>query len=100
MTLAAVTCIAWTAGLVQAGLHAGPNERHLPRLLSDTGLYLRQSGTLAVDPRNRPFSPQYPLWSDGAAKSRWVQLPAGATIDARDLDRWTLPAGTRFWKEF
>ena len=24
-----------------------------------------------------PFSPQYPLWTDGAGKSRWVRLPAG-----------------------
>ena len=53
-----------------------------------------------IDPRNRSFSPQYPLWSDGAEKSRWVRLPEGATIDARNIDRWDFPAGTRFWKEF
>jgi hypothetical protein len=70
-----------------------------PRLLSETGLYTGR-GTAAIDPRNRPFSPQYPLWSDGAEKSRWVRLPEGATIDARSIDRWDFPAGTRFWKEF
>lgn len=70
----------------------------LPGRLSETGLYL--PGTTLVDPRNRPYSPQYPLWTDGARKSRWVQLPPGARIDARDLDRWELPVGTRFWKEF
>jgi hypothetical protein len=63
----------------------------LPERLSDTGL---------DDPRTRPFSPQYPLWSDGARKSRWVQLPPGATIDATDVDAWDFPVGTRFWKEF
>jgi cytochrome c553 len=70
-----------------------------PRLLSETGLYLGR-GTTTVDPRNRPFSPQYPLWSDGAEKSRWVRLPEGTTIDVRSIDRWDFPAGTRFWKEF
>lgn len=70
----------------------------LPPRLSETGLY--KPGTETIDPRNRLFAPQYPLWSDGAKKSRWVQLPPGARIDLRDLDRWTFPVGTRFWKEF
>jgi hypothetical protein len=70
----------------------------LPDRLSATGLYL--PGTLAVDPRNRPFSPQYPLWTDGAGKARWIQLPPGGRIVARDADTWEFPAGTRLWKEF
>ena len=70
-----------------------------PRLLSETGLYAGK-GTNEIDPRNRPFSPQYPLWSDGAEKSRWVRLPEGATIDTGNVDRWDFPEGTRFWKEF
>ena len=70
-----------------------------PPLLSQTGLYAGE-GTLQIDARNRPFSPQYPLWSDGAAKRRWIRLPEGAAIDARDLSRWDFPIGTRFWKEF
>jgi hypothetical protein len=69
-------------------------------LLSQTGLYSTGGEHLAIDPENRPFSPQYPLWSDGARKSRWLRLPAGATIDARDIDRWDFPVGTRIWKEF
>jgi hypothetical protein len=68
-----------------------------PLHLSETGLY-RADGT--VDPRNRPFTPQYPLWTDGAEKSRWVRLPDGARIDVSDLDAWSLPPGTTFWKEF
>jgi hypothetical protein len=71
----------------------------LPERLSDTGLYA-DLAALAIDPRNRPFAPQYPLWSDGATKRRWVRLPEGATIDARNIDAWELPVGTRFWKEF
>ena len=70
----------------------------LPERLSETGLYL--PGTLTIDPRNRAFSPQYPLWTDGAHKARWIQLPAGSRIVARDADTWEFPIGTRLWKEF
>ena len=63
----------------------------LPQRLSETGL---------SDAGTRRFSPQYPLWSDGARKSRWVWLPPGATIDASRVDAWSFPVGTRFWKEF
>jgi hypothetical protein len=70
----------------------------IPQWLSETGLY--QPGTLTVDPRNRAFSPQYPLWTDGARKSRWIRLPAGTRIDARNVDMWLFPVGTRLWKEF
>jgi hypothetical protein len=70
----------------------------LPERLSETGLYL--AGTQTIDPRNRPFAPQYPLWTDGARKARWIRLPAGAVIDGRNVDEWVFPVGTRFWKEF
>ncbi len=70
-----------------------------PALLSETGLYAGE-GTLQVDARNRPFSPQYPLWTDGATKKRWIRLPEGAAIDATNLSRWEFPVGTRLWKEF
>ncbi len=69
-----------------------------PASLHETGLYL--PGTLEVDPRNLPFVPQYPLWTDGAAKRRWIRLPEGQAIDASDPDAWQFPAGTRLWKEF
>jgi len=68
-----------------------------PPRLSETGLY-DSSG--AIDPRNFPFIPQYPLWSDGAEKVRWVRLPAGEKIDISDIDAWRFPAGTKFWKQF
>ena len=48
----------------------------------------------------RPYSPQYPLWTDGATKLRWIALPEGTAIDATNPDRWSFPVGTRFWKQF
>jgi len=63
----------------------------LPPRLADTGL--DAPGVIA-------FEPQYPLWSDGTAKRRWLYLPPGASIDASRPGAWDFPAGTKAWKEF
>jgi hypothetical protein len=60
--------------------------------------HLRETGI--DDPHNLAFSPQYPLWSDGAVKRRWIHLPPGTAIDASKPDAWEFPRGTRLWKEF
>jgi hypothetical protein len=70
----------------------------LPQHLRDTGLFV--AGSTSVRPEILLFSPQYPLWSDGATKRRWLSLPAGAFIDAARPDAWEFPRGTRLWKEF
>lgn len=63
----------------------------LPERLADTGF---------GGPGLRAFEPRYPLWSDGAAKQRWIALPAGTAVDASRPDAWRFPAGTRLWKTF
>jgi hypothetical protein len=71
----------------------------LPEFLSQTGLYADiVSKTIAAD--HLPYTPQYPLWSDGAHKRRWIHLPAGTCIDASDPERWVFPVGTQLFKEF
>jgi hypothetical protein len=69
----------------------------LPPTLAATGLY-GAGGELAPD--LIAFAPQYPLWTDGLRKRRWLALPPGAAIDAADPDAWRFPPGTRLWKEF
>ncbi len=71
----------------------------LPERLADTGLY-GDWATKTVAQSNMAFAPQYPLWTDGAEKSRWLFLPRGSWIDASDPDAWEFPVGTRVWKEF
>jgi mono/diheme cytochrome c family protein len=71
----------------------------LPTQLAETGLFA-PDGSGAIAAGNRPFAPQYPLWTDGAAKRRWIHLPAGTTIDASNPRQWEFPIGTRLWKEF
>lgn len=97
VVVAAVAPAAFTPGVASARARPGPQAP--PARLADTGLYADFS-TRAVDPRNVPYAPQYPLWSDGAAKRRWIRLPPGAVVDARDPEAWRFPVGTRFWKEF
>jgi hypothetical protein len=82
----ALACMLAASVAAGAGEDAAPPQR-----LADTGLY--REGVL-------PFSPQYPLWSDGAAKRRWLYLPPGTFIDASRPDAWDFPVGTKLWKEF
>jgi hypothetical protein len=91
--LLAVAAAAAFGSATAAGDHAP-----LPQRLADTGLYL--PGTQTVRPEHFSFAPQYPLWSDGSVKRRWISLPTGAPIDASQPDAWEFPVGTRLWKEF
>ena len=71
----------------------------LPQRLSETGLYT-DLATEQLAPDVFAYTPQFPLWSDGADKQRWIQLPPGSQIDTSDPDEWRFPDGTRLWKEF
>ncbi len=76
------------------------------RASADPPLHLHETGLFAPgSPAGTgagvmPFTPQYALWSDGAAKRRWLYLPPGTQIDAANPDAWEFPRGTRLWKEF
>jgi mono/diheme cytochrome c family protein len=85
--------------LTSAGAASGAPDAPLPARLRDTGLYVPGSAS-EVRAEHLAFSPQYPLWSDGTTKRRWLYLPPGTAIDARQPDAWVFPVGTRAWKEF
>src|SRR5690606_35012367 len=84
---------------------AGCGPEHPPALpapplhLADTGLYA-DFVHRELHPEVVTFTPQYPLWSDGATKRRFLRLPPGTAIDASDPEHWVFPVGTRLWKEF
>jgi hypothetical protein len=71
----------------------------LPERLSQTGLYAPGS-TTTIASGVRSFRPRFELWSDGASKQRFIQLPAGAQVDTSDMDAWQFPIETKLWKEF
>src|SRR5262249_29189727 len=75
------------------------DDAPLLQRLTETGLYSSdRSETIASGVRQ--FLPQYPLWSDGLKKRRWIALPPDSSIDATSELAWDFPVGTKFWKEF
>lgn len=100
-TLGVGTALALAAGprAPQAAAAAVEAPPAPPERLADTGLYADAAlSVVAADVL--AYAPQYPLWTDGASKRRWIRLPAGTSIDARDPDAFDFPVGTRLWKEF
>lgn len=93
--IALIVALAAAAGAASGGVD---DAEPLAALLSATGLFDGEPDK--VRPANLPYTPQYALWSDGAAKRRWLYLPPGTAIDATDPDLWAFPPGTRLWKEF
>lgn len=71
----------------------------LPQYLSQTGLY-EDIGTGVLNEEAISFTPQFPLWTDGAGKRRWLLLPAGEQVNTADVENWDFPVGTQFFKEF
>jgi hypothetical protein len=70
-----------------------------PATLECTGLYADLAGK-QLAPGVQPYAPAVPLWSDGAAKERWIALPPGSTIDTTNPSEWVFPVGTKLFKQF
>lgn len=92
-------------GLLLACLSAGAADAlstepsPAPATLSGTGLFT-PGAPERIDDALLAFSPVYPLWSDGTRKQRWISLPEGGVVDARDPNAWEFPPGTKLWKTF
>jgi hypothetical protein len=78
----------------------------LPTLLSQTGVFTNTPGMMPGTGLI-PYLPNVPLWSDGAAKIRYMSVPnnggaptADQQINFTPTGAWTFPAGTVFVKTF
>jgi len=78
----------------------------LPPLLSGTGAFANTPNRTPAGGLI-PYVPNTPLWSDGAAKSRYLAVPnnggvitPGEQIGFLPTNSWTFPAGTVFVKSF
>ncbi len=87
--------------LVVEGISTEP-----PALLSQTGVFSNLS-TLTAVPAAVPYTVVTPLWSDAAAKKRWIILPndgshntAAEDIIFSEEGNWSFPAGTVIVKHF
>lgn len=87
------------AALLPGCIRQAPSPITAPSRLAETGLY-QDFSSRRIAASVLPFTPQYPLWTDGARKRRWISLPPDTAIDASDPDHWEFPVGTRLWKEF
>lgn len=104
-TLAATpACTLETSGDTGTGTDTGgPDcvipDQGLPDDVFCTGLYRSRDPSQIADDV-MPYKPGVTLWSDGAEKQRYLQLPPSTTIDTSNMDAWKFPVGTRAWKEF
>ena len=78
----------------------------LPALLSLTGVFSNTPG-MTLSNNFIPYSPNTPLWSDGALKTRFVAVPNNGGVITADEQiafatngSWIFPAGTVFVKTF
>ena len=99
LVMLSVFCVALGAEPQAPRLAVSERSTPLPQRLSDTGLYVEGAVT-TVRAEHFGFVPQYPLWSDGTSKYRWIYLPPRTSVDASLVDAWEFPVGTRLWKEF
>jgi hypothetical protein len=72
----------------------------MPMDLKDVGIFTALPDLTKVHPRAFPFTPRYPLWSNGLDKVRYAVLPEKTTIDTSVRDAWAFPVGTLFFKTF
>jgi hypothetical protein len=91
------------AGVAPSDAEAGPDpcagESLPPSTLACTGLYANFA-TKELAANAMAYTPATPLWSDGAQKQRWIELPPGTQIDISNPSEWTFPVGTKLFKEF
>jgi uncharacterized repeat protein (TIGR03806 family) len=75
------------------------DPKKLPQKLSQTGVFASLA-KLVPNPGIIPYTVNSPLWSDGAAKRRWIALPVGKHIAFSARGEWKFPVGTVLIKHF
>jgi len=99
VTLGAPSWIVVGGAQREAQTLAKPANGAAPATLEETGLYADFASKRVAESAVE-FAPQYPLWTDGALKRRWIRLPPKTFVDASDPDAWSFPVGAKLWKEF
>ena len=78
---------------------AEKKSKPFPRKLSETGFFTNMK-TLEPAAGLIPYDVNVPLWSDGAAKDRYIALPAGGKVKFSATGHWQFPVGTVMVKTF
>ena len=82
-----------------SNIHLPESISEVPATLSQTGLF---ANLISLTPAAGviPYTVNSPLWSDGAAKQRWIALPPGGAVTFAANGEWQWPANTVFVKHF
>ncbi len=88
-----------TGGFPRLSPGAGVPGQAFPQKLSETGCVLANDVT-RKPPGVIPYAVNVPLWSDDAAKKRWLAIPNNQTITISGNGHWDLPVGSVLIKEF
>jgi uncharacterized repeat protein (TIGR03806 family) len=80
-------------------LTPSPPSRTPDALLSETGIFANLA-TQEPSADVLAYEVNVPLWSDGASKRRYLNLPKREKIDYQEEAAWSLPVGTRLIKSF
>lgn len=84
--------------LIEAPPPTGPRPE-FPRKLSETGLFVSVAEH-RLHPAIVSYNVNSPLWSDGAAKLRFIALPGLETMQFTEKGAWKFPEGTVLVKTF
>ena len=76
-----------------------PPQGPLPATLSELAIFSDLPGLVPADGA-LPYSVRSALWSDGAAKDRFILLPPGTSMTYAPEDAFAVPAGTIAAKTF
>ncbi len=87
-------------GLYRLERSAGGAGSSFPATLSETGLFETPVSALVPKPGLVEYEPAAELWSDGAAKQRWLALPGTSEIAAATDGSFTFPVGSVLVKHF
>jgi uncharacterized repeat protein (TIGR03806 family) len=83
----------------QAPVESARPRPDFPRTLTETGLFASvKDHTPAAG--LIPYTVNVPLWSDGAAKDRFLVLPDKGKVVFKEHDQWEFPVGTVLVKTF
>lgn len=71
----------------------------IPKTLTETKIW-KDLKTATLNDDFVPYEINSPLWSDAAAKKRFISVPAGKRVEQGPEGRLVFPVGTRFVKMF
>jgi uncharacterized repeat protein (TIGR03806 family) len=89
----------WVAPKAYLNMPRNAGAGLIPALLSQTGAFA-DTARMVPTAGLIPYDLIVPFWSDGAAKVRYMAIPARTQIGSTPEGEWSFPAGTVFVKTF